>query len=152
AAVMHALRKYQKYYQSAVKQQTPDNEMIERLLRCLARPTYKSRLMVALGDRIKYIDIKDIAYFKADGNTVYLLCKDNSRFIVDYTLDEITQFLDPAVFFRLNRSYLANIAAIKDVRKYFNSRLKIFLTPAAAPEDILVSRIRVPDFLGWMNN
>jgi DNA-binding LytR/AlgR family response regulator len=58
--------------------------------------------------------------------------------------------LDPKGFFRITRNCIASIGAIKKVSKYFNSRLLVELTPPT-PDKMLVSRVRVPDFMKWMD-
>ena len=97
--------------------------------------------------------MKEIAYFKAEGNLVYLYTHANDCFIADFSLEEISDSLDPNEFFRINRTYLTQINAIREIRKYFNSRLKLFLFPApSADEEIVVSRNRVHSFLNWLGN
>jgi hydroxymethylglutaryl-CoA lyase len=40
--------------------------------------------------------------------------------------------------------------AIKKISKYFNSRLHLELIPAT-DENVLISRVKVPEFLEWMD-
>jgi len=152
-ALKSALRKYaaiRKQYSQAIQPQTYFNPaQIEQLLR-LNKPEYKSRFVTTIGDRIKHIGVEQVAYFFADDNTVYLVTGDKKKFIINYTLDQLENLLDPRHFFRINRKYIAKITAIGDVNKYFNSRLKVSLVPPVEDE-ILISRVRVPDFLSWMD-
>jgi DNA-binding LytR/AlgR family response regulator len=82
-------------------------------------------------------------------NTVYLVTQDRKKYVLDYTLDHLETLVDPKLFFRITRKYLTHIAAIGEVSRYFNSRLKIGLVPAT-DDEILISRVRVPGFLAWM--
>ena len=68
---------------------------------------------------------------------------------MDYTLDELEGQLDPSVFFRLNRQFIAHVKSIESVHPYFNSKLKIHLKPAIE-EDVLVSREKAADFKEWL--
>jgi two-component system, LytTR family, response regulator LytT len=125
-------------------------EQIENLIAQLKpRPSYKSRFIAKVGDQIKYINVEDIAYFFAEDNIVFVLTDKQGKYIVDYSLNELEAFLDPQFFFRLNRSYYVHIKAIAKVHKFFNSRLKVDLHPAVL-DDVLVSRVKVPAFLSWM--
>jgi DNA-binding LytR/AlgR family response regulator len=124
-------------------------EKLERLLN-LGRPEYKSRILLKLGDVLKTASISDISYFYSEDNVVFAIMKDKSRFIVDYTLNDLEGLLDPAGFHRITRNCLAGIASVKKVSKYFNSRLAVELDPPA-PEQLLVSRVKVAAFLEWMD-
>ncbi|HTI93160.1 MAG TPA: LytTR family DNA-binding domain-containing protein, partial [Puia sp.] len=80
---------------------------------------------------------------------VFAICRDSGRHIVNYTLDQLEALLDPGSYFRLNRSFISSIRSIKEVRKYFNSRLRVYLSPPPEKE-VLISRIKVADFINWM--
>lgn len=111
---------------------------------------YKNRFMVKLGEHIRSITIEEISFFFADGRDVYLVTNQQRKFIIDYTLESLDEILDPKVFYRVNRSYILNIASIQDVVVYSNSRLKI--TPLVKWEkEIIVSRDKVNDFKQWFD-
>ena len=112
---------------------------------------FKKRFVSKVGDQYIKIDSRDVAYFKADNNIVYLIDKQGKKHIIEYTLEELTAMLDPKEFFRLNRTYVSNIESIAKVHKYFNSRLKVDLNPDSG-DKVLVSRVKVSDFLKWMDN
>jgi two-component system, LytTR family, response regulator len=105
---------------------------------------------VKLGDHIRSITSDQISLFYADGRDVYLVTTQNRKFIIDYTLETLEDIVDPAIFFRLNRTFILNIHAIKDVIVYSNSRLKITLTQDFDKE-IIVSREKVGTFKEWFD-
>lgn len=131
------------------QQSATEKELVSK---SLAQPekAFKSRFVVTLGDKIKYIPSVDIAWFKAEGNIVYLHTFDKHKFIIDHSLEEIGDSLDHCQFFRINRTFLCQITAIVEIRKYFNSRLKIYLSPEPDDDEVLVSRNRVQEFLNWL--
>jgi two-component system, LytTR family, response regulator len=114
------------------------------------RRSYKSRFMVKLGEHIRSIPTDQINVFFAEGRDVYLVTNQERKFIIDYTLESLEEIVDPSVFFRLNRTFILNINAIKDVLVYSNSRLKILLSPEF-PKEIIVSREKVNDFKEWFD-
>ena len=124
-------------------------EQIEKLLE-INKPAYKSRFITRIGDQIKHIGINEIAYFKAEDNEVLLITENNKRYIIDYALEQLINMIDPEKFFRANRSYIVNISAIKKISKYFNSRIHLELEPGTE-DDVLISRVRVPEFLNWID-
>ncbi|WP_296637054.1 LytTR family DNA-binding domain-containing protein [Polaribacter sp.] len=58
--------------------------------------------------------------------------------------------LDPEHFFRVNRTYIVHIDAIKDIIAYSNSRLKLMLH-SYNEQEIIVNRERVKDFKNWID-
>lgn len=123
---------------------------VEKLLNMsMESVEYKKRFIIKTGDRLRHVSVDDIAYFYSENDYTYLVAKENARFIIDYKLDELVELLDPNEFFRLSRKFITNIHSIKMVNKYFNSRLEVILDPE--PKDqILISRVRVPEFLNWL--
>jgi DNA-binding LytR/AlgR family response regulator len=110
----------------------------------------KNRFLISKGENYHYIETVDIAHFYSEGGVVFLHTFQNKRYIINYTLDQLEQQLDNRLFFRVSRNCIGNIKAIENIAKYFNSRLKLSFLPEC-PHEVLVSRVRVPDFLKWMD-
>jgi DNA-binding LytR/AlgR family response regulator len=113
--------------------------------------TYKTRFLTKIGYQYKFIPVADVAYFYADRNTIYLVNHQNQKSIVDFRLDELESQLDPKNFFRATRSHIISIQSIKKVHKHFNSRLLVELNPKTE-EEVLVSRVKVDEFLSWIDS
>lgn len=112
--------------------------------------TYKTRFMVKVGDHIRSVTTDQLLFFYADGRDVYLVTQQQRKFIIDFTLESLEEVLDPAQFFRVNRTYVLNIHCIHDVVMYSNSRLKVSTQPAWDKE-IIVSREKVGEFKNWFD-
>lgn len=110
----------------------------------------KNRFLISKGENYHYIETTDIAHFYSEDGVVILHTFLNKRHIINYTLDQLEQQLDSHLFFRVSRNCIGNVKAIENVNKHFNSRLKLSFLPAC-PHEVLVSRVRVPDFLKWMD-
>lgn len=110
--------------------------------------TYKTRFLVKVGDHIKSIKAENISLFYAEGRTVFIITHKQNKYIIDYTLEELDKNLDPDMFFRVNRTFIVNINAIKDVVVYSNSRLMILLNEEFEKE-IIVSRDKVVQLKTW---
>jgi DNA-binding LytR/AlgR family response regulator len=149
-ALMDALKKLEAMKKDLAASPLLDENVLRDLL-SMQKKEYKSRFVAKVGDQIKSIRTEELAYFYAEDNLVFVKCINGDRFIIDHTLEILEKEVDPKEFFRLNRGYLVKISAIKKVSKYFNSRLLIELVPPAE-EKILVSRVKVPDFMEWMGN
>jgi two-component system LytT family response regulator len=125
-------------------------ETVKQTVTTLPSKNYKSRFMVKLGDHIRSITTDQIGLLFADGRDVYLITNENKKFIIDYTLENLEELIDPQLFFRANRSYILNIHFIQDVVVYSNSRLKIIPT-VKWDQEIIVSREKVGEFKQWFD-
>ncbi|HAK76658.1 MAG TPA: DNA-binding response regulator [Runella sp.] len=110
---------------------------------------HKTRFLVPYNDQLLPISQEEIAYFYTTNEMVCLVRSDNRQFLVDYTLEELEKLLNPTLFFRLNRQYIASLAAVQKIHTYFNGKLKLELQPEPS-HDILVSREKAPHFKAWM--
>jgi two-component system, LytTR family, response regulator len=139
---------------SALKEQLngkrDDLTRMQETFSSLKTRTYKTRFMVKVGEHIKSIPIDQVSLFYADGREVYIVTTAGRKFIIDYTLESLEDILDPAVFFRLNRTFIVNINAIRDVLVYSNSRLKI-IPIQDFDKEMIVSREKVSEFKEWFD-
>ncbi|MFC3879889.1 LytR/AlgR family response regulator transcription factor [Algoriphagus namhaensis] len=144
-AVEQAINKFK----STRSQTELDLSQIQALL---APPpkAYKSRFLVKFGEKIQSIPVEDVAFFFSESKVTYLQTHGGKRFILDSTMEQTEGMVDPKLFFRLNRKFLATITSISDIITYSNSRLKVILTNCQN-QDILISRDKVADFKDWLD-
>ena len=115
-------------------------------------PTYQERFLVQMGARMRSVAVDEIAYFMADGKYLHLITHDGKDYILDRTLAELAERLDPKRFFRINRRFIISFDAIREMIRYSGSRIKVLLSPAPADgEEALVSTDRVQEFRQWLN-
>ncbi len=126
--------------------------LIENLISAQSQQTksHKNRFLVKLGEHIVSVKSEDIDHFISEDGIVLLTNKLGKRYPVDYTLDQLEQLIDPALFFRINRKIILHIDSVQKVSSFFNSRLKITSAFIQA-DDAVVSRDRVGDFKEWLN-
>lgn len=129
---------------------TYDRTAIQNLISSITQKEYKERFLVKTGQQLSYVHSKEVAYFYSDDGLVYALTSANRRHVLDYTLEQLGEVLDPRNFFRINRKIIIHIEAIHKIHTYFNSRLKLELLPRTDLEAI-VSRERVGDFKDWLD-
>jgi DNA-binding LytR/AlgR family response regulator len=111
---------------------------------------YKSRFMIKVGEHLKTIETTNLLYFYSQDKATFCYTVDNRSLILDYTLEQLEEMTDPAIFFRVNRKYLVSASAISDIISYTNSRLKLKLK-GSQDDDIIVARERVQDFKEWLD-
>ncbi len=112
---------------------------------------YKKQFVVKVGEHLKIIPVENISYFFSLEKATFVQTRENRRFVVDQTLEQLEKLLDPRHFFRVNRAYFVHQDAIQDIIHYTNSRLKIVLLPPAPEGDVLVSREKVAAFRAWLD-
>lgn len=139
-----ALTKFENFFRNHSYKADPKN--FEQILSFKT----KNRFLISKGDNYHYIETADIAHFYSEEGVVFLHTFQNKRYIINYTLDQLEQQLDSRLFFRVSRNCIGHVKAIENIAKYFNSRLKLTFLPVC-PHEVLVSRVRVPDFLKWMD-
>jgi DNA-binding LytR/AlgR family response regulator len=125
---------------------------LETLLNLIGKPKpadYKERFMITVGTKIRSIDTADVAYFYLEEKIVFLVTKDGLNLPVDYSLDKLTQLLNPRQFFRISRQFLVSLPAIQTIHTYSAGKLKLDLTPKSRQE-VFVSGDRMTEFKEWL--
>jgi DNA-binding LytR/AlgR family response regulator len=111
---------------------------------------YKTRFVLKVGEHLKSIKVSDIQYFFSLEKATFAKIADGRKHILDFTLDQLEEVVDPEQFFRINRKYIVSAPAIQDMVSYTNSRLKLVLK-GSDDSDIIVSRERVQEFKDWLD-
>jgi DNA-binding LytR/AlgR family response regulator len=111
---------------------------------------YKSRFVIKVGEHLRTIEVEQIRYFFSQDKATFCVTDENRNFILDYTLEQLEEMLDPTEFFRINRKYLVRASAIQDIISYTNSRLRLTLK-GSADTDVIVARERVQQFREWLD-
>ncbi|MBX3254701.1 MAG: response regulator transcription factor [Chitinophagaceae bacterium] len=143
----NALDKYQQWQQKFSASTLNVEQLIHELKQ--QPKTWRSRFLVKQGQKLLSVETRDIAYFYADGRLSYFITWNKQKHIVDYTIEDLEQMLDPQQFYRVNRAFLIHIKAVAQIHSYFNSKLKLELTPAIDKE-VLISREKASEFKEWM--
>lgn len=148
--LQRALQKYEKM----TAQPAVDHSLagIRKLLEDFKKASsveYRQRFLVKQGQKMLSIEVGEIAYFFTDDRYSFFMTDSNQKMLVDYTLDELAESLDPARFFRINRGMMVTHRSVDKIDPYFGNRLALTLRPAHNKE-VLVSREKVSDFKVWM--
>ena len=106
-------------------------------------------ILVRFKDKLIPIAMEDVAFFYTFSERVTLTTLDGVTYPVDKTLETLSQQLDSVKFFRANRQFIVSRKAVKDIAVWFGSRLALNLV-IEAPERIIISKARVPEFKRWL--
>jgi len=145
-----ALKKYEQF--SGLRRDSIDLQSLHTLL-TKNEKSYRERFSISVGQKIKMVEVTDIAYFFVLDKGAYLRTRQGNTYNVDFTLDKLQEMLNPASFFRINRKYLVNISSIANMLAYSRGRVKLELTPKADDEfETIVSIDRAAEFKKWLNS
>jgi len=125
------------------------DNLVKELQQKLQPKEYRKRFLVKHAQKLVSIETSEISYFYSDGRLNFFKTADNKKFVVDYTMDELEEMLDPEKYFRISRSFYVSIGSVDKIDDYFGNRLILSLRPAVDKE-ALVSREKVTDFKKWM--
>lgn len=147
----NALEKYKKMFTTAAAQPGVLNmdNLIKELQQKLQPKEYRKRFLVKNAQKLVSVEVDEIAYFYSDGRLNFFKTSDNKKYVVDYTMDELEDMLNPEAFFRISRSFYVSIGCVEQIHDYFGNRLMLQLKPVVDKE-ALVSREKVTDFKKWL--
>lgn len=110
---------------------------------------YKERFLIKLGENLQAVPVQDVLYFVNENRATFLTDTDGRRHLIDYSLNQLEELIDPEQFFRINRQQMLRFEAIEKMVAWSSQRLK--LTLKHTDEPALVSRERVQEFKAWLD-
>ena len=129
-----------------------DNALLQLIHSLKKQESYKTHFLIpAKGDKLLPVSVDMILLFYIQDCKVKVVLADGKEYTFPQTLDEITECIDPSLFFRVNRQFLISREAIKDIDLWFNNRLSINLRCKVSDEKVLVSKARVQEFKDWFS-
>ena len=136
---------YRKYFQQL---RLP---WLDDLVRKLTTSAGKKSFLVFRNNKYVTVPTENIAFFYIKYESPVIMCFDRQEYFVNYSLEQIQNLLPEKQFYRLNRQYLINFNAVKEVEHYFARKL---LVNSVIPmkEKLIVSKEKVTEFLHWLDN
>lgn len=141
-----AMDKFERNHTRKAPSFNPDE--LKTLIHSIQKDNFKKRFLVKIGNKLKAINSSQISYFYSFQKGTYLKA-DNKDYLLDQTLEQIEQLVNPESFFRINRKYIVSLHAIQNVSIYSNSRLKLKVE-YGNEDDFFVAREKVKPFKIWM--
>lgn len=146
ADITEAFNKADTLKQFYQQKAAPDfSELISRL----GTPAGKTSFLVFHDQKYITIATDQIAFFYVSYNATCIKCFDKKEYVISQSLDQIAAQVSAKQFFRVNRQYLVNFKAIKEVEHYFMRKLYVKLV-IDTKEKLLVNKEKAPRFFAWM--
>ncbi|GAB3795157.1 LytTR family DNA-binding domain-containing protein [Spirosoma humi] len=148
--IKSALDKYKRWTGSTEK---PGAPLITELLAQLGNLTmsYKKSFLVHYRDKLIPLETAKVAWFYTANERVYLRTIDDKQYVVESTMEQLEQQLDPTLFLRVSRQFILNRNAVIEAEFYFNGRLLVKVQPQP-DENVIISKARTAEFKKWMNS
>jgi DNA-binding LytR/AlgR family response regulator len=124
---------------------------ITSLLSQVTPPAGKKSFLVFKNNKYITVLTNNIAFFYIRNELSTIMTFDQQEYVVNQSLDQISGQLSQEQFFRLNRQYIVNFSAIKEVEHYFMRKLFVKLV-IPTPEKLLINKEKAPIFLSWLEN
>jgi two-component system LytT family response regulator len=118
-------------------------EVVERLAASIkpGPPSYPDKIASRSGDRIRFVELSRVSHFLAKDKLTYAVTSERS-YVVDATIAELEQRLDPARFTRIHRSTLLNLDHVQEIHSWFAGGVVVRLKGEKRTE-LTVARDRV---------
>jgi len=142
-----SMEKLKKFRYSPLKQQKLDG-LLAQLIQ--EKKAYKCRFLVKTGRGFQSVDVNQIAYFLSENKLNFIVVESGKKYLVDQSLDQLEQILDPMEFFKINRNYILSNRCIRRMEPHFNNRMLLVIEPPPR-SDVLVSRNHLSHFKDWMD-
>jgi DNA-binding LytR/AlgR family response regulator len=105
----------------------PDlSELLVRLSGIANQGSYLRWINASVGKGVKLITVDEICYFQAD-NKYTLVVTPQSESLIQKTIKELADELDPQVFWQIHRATVVNVNAISNVERNVRGRVSVKL-------------------------
>jgi len=124
---------------------------LSNLLTKLNSPAGKESFLVFKNQKYTTVQTENIAFFYIRNDASTIMRFDKQEFTLSQSLDQIAAMVSSKQFFRVNRQYLVNFKAIKEIEHYFLRKLFVKLV-IETPDKLLINKEKTPAFLSWMED
>lgn len=128
----------------------PDyKELLEAIIR--GERKYRKRFLISGATSFFKLDTEEIAWFYTENRITNAVTFKGKEYAINLTIEKLEEQLDPAQFFRTNRSTIVHINAIRKFENHFGGKLILRLIHPF-DEPIMISRLKAAEFKEWMEN
>lgn len=111
---------------------------------------YRERFLLPYRDGYKTVRVSDINHIETENKNVYLRLNNGTSEVVNVSMEELEQQLNPDCFFRANRQYIINVEHVLFLGNYFGGKLIVHLKGYPKTE-IQVSKEKAQRIKEWLD-
>ncbi len=145
-----AIDKFEKLtmFQTDSADNKPDyNELLQAITQ--GEKKYRKRFLISGATSYFKLDAKDIAWFYTENRVTTAVTFQGKEYAIDLTMEKLDEQLDPEFFFRVSRSSIIHINAIRKFENHFGGKLILRLIHPF-DEPITISRLKATEFKEWI--
>jgi two-component system LytT family response regulator len=120
-------------------------ELLDRIAALAAAATgpsaYPERIASRTGERVEFVELGRVTHFFARDKLTYAATA-IKNYVIDHTIQELEQKVDPRKFVRIHRATLLNLDYVHELHTWFAGRMMVRLKDEKHTE-LTVSRDRV---------
>lgn len=148
--VLEAIVKYESL--SAHYRENRTDEYLETVMESLSQreKKYRSRFLISGADKLWTLQVDQVAYFYTENKVTFAVTHSGEEYILDLSLDKLSDQLDPDQFFRANRQVLLCVNSIRRIEPHFNGKVVVMVIPDFK-QKITISKEKVSAFKLWLN-
>jgi two-component system LytT family response regulator len=124
------------------RRQSPPPEW-RAVLAALKHSDYPERIASRVGERVHILELAKVTHFFARDKLTYAAVE-GKNYVVDHTVADLEEKLDPRQFCRIHRATLLNLSWVREVDAWFGGRVLVRLKDAKGTE-LPASRERVAE-------
>jgi two-component system response regulator LytT len=124
---------------------------LDGLLKRIGLDEGKKSFLVFKHNKYTTVQTEQIAFIYIRNDSASIMTYQQEEYAIDQSLDQVQASLSAKQFFRLNRQYLVNFSAIKEVEHYFGRKLFVKLT-IPSPDKLLIGKEKTSAFLNWLES
>lgn len=113
----------------------------------LAQTDKSDYYIIEVGQHIRTVDKKEVAYYFSASKITYLVTFDGKKYPLEYSLEQLEHQLDEH-YFRINRQYIIHRDSISQMLKHTKSRIKVVVKGMTEPT--VISTEKTPAFKEWL--
>lgn len=131
-------------------QQTAQPDL-DGLLKKIGLDEGKKSFLVFKNNKYTTIQTDQIAFIYIHNDSATIMTFQGQEYAIAQSMDQVQALLSAKQFFRLNRQYLINFTAVKEVEHYFARKLFVKLV-VPSPDKLLIGKEKTSVFLSWLEN
>lgn len=124
---------------------------LDELIKAIGLNEEKKSFLVFKNNKYITVSTEQIAFIHIKITSPCIQTFKGEEYYLNQSLDQLQKQLPEKQFFRLNRQYLVNFSAIKEVEHYFDRKLLVNLTVPCS-EKLLIGKEKTTTFLQWLEN
>ena len=124
---------------------------LEGLLKRIGLDEGKKSFLVFKNHKYITVQTDSIAFIYIRYDSTTIMTFDGQPYPIDQSMDQLQTVLSPKQFYRVNRQYLVNFSAIKEVEHYSARKLFIKLV-VPSPDELLIGKEKTTAFLEWLGD